>query len=121
MGAVEVELEGGDGKVGVGMVVEVGVVEDELVVRVWVAVAEFALDGTVAGADVAVQHVADNLPHVLELGQLGCSPVMQELGTLEDVVPVQAGGAHVAGIVEGAGVKPEAVDCPAKIEAFSGG
>ena len=83
VGTVEVELEGGDGEV-----VGVGGVEDELVVRVGVAGAEFALDGAVAGADVGVQYVANDFPHVFELGEFGSGPVVQKLGALEDVVPV---------------------------------
>ena len=36
-------------------------------------------------------------------------------------MPVQAGGADVAGVVEGTRVKPEAVYCSAEVEAFRRG
>ena len=72
MRAVEVDLEGGEGE---GGMIEVGV-ENELVVRVRVAVTVFALDGAVAGANVGLQHIADHLAHVFNLGELRRAPVV---------------------------------------------
>lgn len=114
--AVEVGWKGR----GRGRVVEVDV-EEEWLLRVREALAELALDGAVAGADVRLQHVADHLAHVFHLGQFGAAPVAQELGALELVGAVHAGCAGVASVVEGARVQPETVDGAAEGVAFGGG
>lgn len=116
MRAVEVGLKDRERR----RVVEVDV-EEELLLRVREALPEFALDGAVAGADVLLQHVAYHLAHIFHLGQFGCAPVVQELGTLEQVGAVHAGCAWVASVVEGARVQPETVNGAAEGVAFRGG
>lgn len=85
------------------------------------AVPEAAPEGAVAGADMVLQHVADDQADVLDLGQLGRAPVVQEGGALEDVGAALAGGARVGRGVEGARVEPEAVDGAAEEAALGGG
>ena len=116
MRAVEVSLEGR----GRGRVVEVDV-EEQLLIGVRETFPEFPLDGAVAGADVVLQHIANDQPHIFHLRQLGRAPVVQELGALEHVVAVRAGRARVAGVVEGARVEPETVDGATQAVAFGRG
>ena len=85
-------------------------IEDQLLFGIREPLAEFARDSSVAGTYVRLQHLAYDLLHVLDLRQLGRAPVVQEFGALEHVVSVRAGRSRVSDIVEGAAVKPEAIE-----------
>ena len=84
-------------------------IEEKLMVGLREALAELALNGTVAGTDVVVQDLAEDLPHVFDFGQLGRVPVVQELSALLNDVSKHASVAWIGSIVEGVGVQPETV------------
>lgn len=66
--------EEGVGETGLvvrGRVVEVDV-EKKLVLCVWEALAEFALDSAVAGTDVVLEDFAENETDVFHFCELGC-------------------------------------------------
>ena len=100
-----------------GRVVEVDV-EEELVLRVGKPLAELALDGSVAGADVVLEDFADDEAHVLDLAELRRGPVVQQLGAFVEYGAEKPRRARVLSIVESAGVEPEAVDCAAELVAL---
>ena len=100
-------------------VVEVDV-EEVLLIRVREVLSELTLDRAVARTDVILQNVAVYFADVFNLGELGGGPVVQELGTLDDILPVHTRGAGVAGVVEGSRVKPQSVDGAAEAVPFRG-
>ena len=80
-------------------IVEVNV-EEQLLVRVGKTFAEFTLDGTVAGTDVILQHIADNFSNVLNFCQFESTPVVQKLGALGYSISVHASSTRKSSVVE---------------------
>lgn len=91
-------------------------IERQLMVTFRVAFSELSLDGPVAGTDVVLYDITDDQTHVLNLGQLGCGPVVQELGTLGNDVRKGAAKATVRLRMKGSMVQPETIDCTAETE-----
>ena len=83
-----------------------------------VALAEFALDGPIAGTDVVLHDVLNDQSEVLDLSQFGRRPVVEEQGALQDNVAKMAGEAVVSTSVECAVVQPNTVYRTTETEAL---
>lgn len=92
-----------------GWVVEVHV-EDQRVFLAGVSFLEFAGNGAVGRADVAVHYLADDTLHVCHLSELPCRPVVKESSASKEDRTCGSELAWVVRVVEGARVEPYAVN-----------
>lgn len=93
-------------------------VEEKLMVGVREALAKLALDRAVAGTDVVLQELAEDLTYIFDFSQLGRIPVVQELGALLNNVSKHAGVARKGPVMESIGVQPETVYSTTKTISF---
>lgn len=91
-------------------------IEGQLMVTFRVAFAEFALDSPVAWTNVVLHNITDDQTHILNLGQLGCGPVVQELGTLGNDMWKGAAKPTISLRVKGPVVQPKTIYCTAETE-----
>lgn len=94
-------------------------IEQESMSGVWETLAEFALDGSIAGAD-ASQNLAENGVDIGDFGESGVVPVMEKQGAFADELWAHADVTGYGGCVEGDVVEPEAVDGAAQTAPLGG-
>lgn len=85
-----------------------------------VSLFEFASDGAVGRTDIRLYDFAYDVVDVCNLREVTRGPVVQEGSALEEDEACGAEFAGVSGVVEGAGVEPDAVDCSSKAIALVG-